>query len=154
MLIAALALAAAAPLPCPQPAAMTYTVESDTQKVKAILKIIDRDVSDTSIYVDDVVHMAQGSRAITSRAELSKVLAAEASHGRSDMTHELVTINSYPDMVLTRGRVKGNWLPANGGQPSPFETNNMITFRRLPDGSLKVWQVIFNRIELERHQDR
>jgi ketosteroid isomerase-like protein len=153
MLKAALAFAAAVSA-CPLPSSIAYSVEDDTRKVKAILEVIDRDVSDTSIYVDDVVHMAQGSRAITSKAELHKVLAAEATYGRSQMKHELVTINSYPDMVLTQGRVKGEWHPADGAEPTPFETNNVITFRRLPDGSLKVWQVIFNRVELSRYEAR
>lgn len=151
MLMMALALAVAVP-DCAPRNSPGYSVESDTRKVKAILKVIDRDVTDTSIYVDDVVHMAQGSRAITNKAELRKTLAAEATYGRSQMTHELVTINSYPAMVLTRGRVKGTWHPANGAEPVPFETNNVITFRRLPDGSLRVWQVIFNRVELERYR--
>lgn len=58
-----------------------FTVEEDTKMVKAILKKIDADISDTSIYADDVVHMAQGSRAITNKAALSKVLKAELSYG-------------------------------------------------------------------------
>jgi hypothetical protein len=37
-------------------------VQSDTQKVNAILKKIDADVTDMSIYSDDVVHMAGQSR--------------------------------------------------------------------------------------------
>lgn len=128
----------------------TFTTEDDTKKVKEILLRIDRDVSDTSIYVNDVVHMAQGSRAITNKADLAAVLQAEATYGKSVMTHELVTINSYPDLVLTRGKVKGIYHPANSNATIPFETNNMITFRRMQDGSLKIWQVIFNRVDLER----
>ncbi|ADG09217.1 Cif family virulence factor [Caulobacter segnis] len=145
------ALAVAGPTR-PPATGMAYSVEDDIQKVKAILKKIDADITDTSIYSEDVVHMAQGSRAITSKAALQKVLAAEASHGRSNMTHEIVTLHSYSDLVLTRGRVKGAWHPANGGSPIPFETNNIITFRRAADGSLKVWHVIFNWVELERYQ--
>lgn len=126
-----------------------FTVEEDTRMVKVILKKIDADISDTSIYADDVVHMAQGSRAITNKNELGKVLKAEASYGRSEMTHEIVTLQSYHDMVLTRGRVKGTYHPNNGGKDIPFETNNIIIFKRMNDGTLKVWQVIFNRVNLE-----
>ena len=134
------------------PPASGFSVEDDTRMVRAILARIDADVTDTDIYAEDVVHMAQGSRAITSRAELRRVLLEEANHGRSTMTHELVTLHSTPDFVLTRGRVTGSWRPAAGGAPMPFETNNMITFRRAPDGSLKVWQVIFNRVDLARYE--
>jgi ketosteroid isomerase-like protein len=151
LLMTAWALALAAPHNAPT-CGVTYSVEDDRRKVEAILKRIDTDITDVSIYSDDVVHMAQGSRAITSKAELQTVLNAEASYGRSNMVHELVTIHSSHDMVVTRGRVEGTWHPANGGKATPFETNNMITFRRAPDGSLKVWHVIFNRVELERYR--
>ena len=126
-----------------------FSVEEDTKKVQLLLKRIDKDVSDTSVYVKDVVHMAQGSRAITSKDELASVLRAEASGGTTAMTHELISINSFPDLVVTRGRVTGTFLPKGGGAAFPFETNNMITFRRMRDGSLRIWQVIFNRVDLE-----
>ncbi len=132
-----------------KPSTPNFTVEEDTKMVAAILKKIDADISDTSIYADDVVHMAQGSRAITNKVELSKVLKAELSYGRSEMTHEIVTLQSYHDMVLTRGRVKGTYHPNSGGKDIPFETNNIIIFKRMKDGTLKVGQVIFNRINLE-----
>lgn len=102
MLITALALAAAIPECLPRSRGAT-AVERDLQKVEAILKRIDAEITDTSIYSDDVVHMAQGSRPITSRAELQKALAAQASYGRSKMTHEVITLHYYADMVLTRG---------------------------------------------------
>lgn len=133
------------------PAPPAFSVETDGAAVRAILRRIDADVTDASIYVEDVVHMAPGSRAITSRAELRRLLLEEAKGGRSDMVHEVLTLHSYPDMVMTRGRVTGTWYPAGGGAPVPFETNNMITFRRAKDGSLKVWQVIFNRVDLARY---
>lgn len=145
-----LALAVASPA-LAQDAAPAFSVEDDSRKVRAILARIDADVADTGVYAEDVVHMAQGSRAITGRDELRRVLLEEARHGRSEMKHELVTIHSYPDMVLTRGRVTGTWRPADGGAPAPFETNNIIAFRRAKDGSLEVWQVIFNRVDLARY---
>jgi ketosteroid isomerase-like protein len=126
-----------------------FSVEEDTRKVKAILKIIDQDISEVSVYADDVVHMAQGSRAVTNKAELAKILRAEAAGGKTMMTHELITVNSYSDLVLTRGRATGTYYPGGGGAAIPFETNNMITFKRMEDGTLKIWQVIFNRINLE-----
>jgi len=126
-----------------------FSGDGDTEKVKALLKRIDTDVSDTSVYVNDVVHMAQGSRAITDKNELAKVLRAEASAGTMTMKHELISINSFPALVVTRGKVTGSFQPKNGGTAFPFETNNMITFRRMSDGSLRIWQVIFNRVDLD-----
>lgn len=132
------------------------SVEEDTEMVKAILKNIDNYELDMdtkmSVYDDEVVHMAQGSRAITNKADLRKVLEAEANYGKTVMTHELITINSFHDIVLTRGRVKGSWHDPDGKTIYPFETNNIITFKRKEDGTLKVWQVIFNRVALENYE--
>lgn len=126
-----------------------FSLDDDTKKVKALLKSIDKDVSDTSVYANDVVHMAQGSRAITDKNELARILKAEASAGTLTMTHELITINSFPELVITQGRATGTFQPAGGGAASAFETNNVITFKRIKDGDLKIWQVIFNRVDLE-----
>ena len=137
------------------PESPAFPVEEDTKMVKAIFKNIDDYNLDLdtkmSVYDDSVVHMGQGSRAITNKTDLRKILEADSAYGHSEMTHELLSIHSYHDMVLTRGRVKGTWIPADGGQTFPFETNNMVTFRRKEDGSLKVWQVIFNRVTLENY---
>lgn len=131
-----------------------FSLDDDTKKVKALLKRIDADVSDTSVYSNEVVHMAQGSRAITDKNELARVLSAEAAAGNLAMTHEIITINSYPDHVIVRGKVTGTFQSKEGGTVYPFETNNLMTFKRAKDGNLKIWHVIFNRIELERYQKK
>ena len=128
-----------------------FSTEKDTEMVKAILKNIDQNVMDTSIYSDDIVHMGQGNRAITNKADLRKLLEAESMWGHSEMKHELISLQSYPDIVLTRGQVKGTYYPNDGSPTSQFETNNVIIFKRMNDGGLKVKEVIFNRINLENY---
>jgi ketosteroid isomerase-like protein len=135
---------------------LAYSTEADTQKVKRIFQVLDNLAdnldSTMSVFSDDVVHMGQGNRAVTDKTELRSLLERETSYGDTRMVHELISIHSYPDMVLTRGRVKGTWTPPQG-EPVPFETNNIITFRRLKDGSLKIWHVIFNRVALENYPE-
>jgi len=130
--------------------------KDDTAKVKAIFKNIDDHTLDwntkMSIYSDNVVHMGQGNRAITGRDSLRKVLEAEAMYGHSVMTHQIITLDSYDNIVLVRGRVTGNYYSKSGGAATPFETNNLFVFDRLKDGSLKVAKVIFNRIDLDAEQ--
>jgi ketosteroid isomerase-like protein len=127
----------------------------DTKKVKKILETLDvygKDINATmDIFTDDVVHMAQGKRATTNKEELQQVLTKEAGYGETIMKHTIIEIHSYSDMVLTRGKAIGTWAPPNGAS-IPFETNNVITFRRSPDGGLKVWHVIFNRVTLEDYK--
>lgn len=133
-----------------------YSVEDDSKKAKVILQVIDDNSlnMDTkmSIYDDSIVHMGQGNAAITGKAALRRLLETEALYGHSDTKHELVSIQSYDDIVLTRGRVKGIYFSNNGGAASPFETNNIIVFNRKKDGTLKVAQVIFNRLAQENIQ--
>jgi hypothetical protein len=130
----------------------SFDPKKDEVMVRAILKKIDTDVSDTSVYSNDVVHMAQGSRAITDKAELARVLKEQASYGKTVMTHQPLSITSYDDIVLVRGRVTGMFYPPDNGASSSFETNNMMTFKRQSDGSLRIWHVIFNRIDLRSEQ--
>ncbi|HZY79896.1 MAG TPA: FISUMP domain-containing protein [Cyclobacteriaceae bacterium] len=125
----------------------SFSPENDEVMVRETLKKIDTDVSDTSVYADDVVHMAQGARAITDKNELARVLKDQASYGETSMRHELLTINSYEDLVVVRGRVTGSYYPPDGTVGMPFETNNLMTFKRQGNGALKIWHVIFNRID-------
>lgn len=130
----------------------SFDPQKDETMVRAILKKIDTDVSDTSVYANNVVHMAQGSRAITNKAELGRILKAEASYGKTVMTHEILSLNSYEEIVVVRGRVKGMFYPPDNVGGIAFETNNMMTFQRQQGGGLKIWQVIFNRIDLSNER--
>jgi ketosteroid isomerase-like protein len=131
-----------------QPNLTSY--KEDIAKVGKALKVLDGSNVDSTLNVfsDDFVHMEQGKRAVTKKADLRKVLERGASYGETKMVHEALSVNSYHDVVLTRGRVKGTWTSPKG-ESFPFETNNIITFRRETDGQLKVWQVIFNRVTLD-----
>ncbi|MEO5564752.1 MAG: hypothetical protein ABIR18_15000 [Chitinophagaceae bacterium] len=130
--------------------------KDDTTKVRKIFKNIDDHTLDwdtkMSVYADNVIHMAQGSRAVTGKDSLRKVLETEARYGHSVMTHYIIDLLSYDYIVVVRGRVTGNYYSNNGGAAIPFETNNLFIFDRTKDGTLKVSKVIFNRIDLDSEQ--
>ena len=100
-----------------------------------------------SVYSEDIIHMGQGSRPITNLKDLRAMLIEERKWGHSEMEHEAYEIHSYEDHVIVRGGVKGTWFAKDGRNQMPFETNNLITFKRTENGKLKIWHVIFNRIE-------
>lgn len=129
----------------------SFSSEADRHMVEEILRLFDDPETPIDrlleVHVEDLVQMPQGAGAITNKVDLRESWEEERKAGHSRMRHEAITIHSYSDMVLTRGRVTGHWTPISGEVSFPFETNNIITFRRMPDGQLKVWQVIFNRIE-------
>mgnify|MGYP001800101630 CR=1 FL=1 len=122
----------------------SYTVQSDQAAVQAILSVLDD--NDTrldeklEVWVDDLVHMAPGYPANTDKEALRHHLEEQQTYGYSDME-----LDSYPDLVLMRGRVIGTFYPASQDAPVPFRTNNLFVFRRLEDTSLKIWKVIFNQ---------
>lgn len=60
------------------------------------------------------------------------------------MTHEIVDVFPYDEIVLLRGQVMGTVHPKDGKAPFKFRTKNLFVFRRTADRSLKIWQVIYN----------
>ncbi|MEO1417401.1 MAG: hypothetical protein AAFW00_19095 [Bacteroidota bacterium] len=138
-------------LACAPPTEPSFSEESDKEKVMEILKNLDNytlDIEDKiSVYSEDVIHMGQGNRPITNLEDLKAMLLEESMWGHSEMRHEAYEIHSYTDHVIMRGGVTGTWYSMDGKTKIPFETNNLITFKRTPSGELKVWHVIFNRVE-------
>ncbi|MEM7110236.1 MAG: hypothetical protein AAF519_18560 [Bacteroidota bacterium] len=128
-----------------------FSEAEDRKMVLEILKNLDSHTLDIdakmSVYSEDVVHMGQGNRPITNRKDLRSMLVEERKWGRSEMKHEAFEIHSFKDHVIVRGGVKGTWYSKDGNTSMPFETNNLITLKRTGSGELKIWHVIFNRIE-------
>ncbi|MDB4292979.1 hypothetical protein N9954_06175 [Maribacter sp.] len=120
----------------------------DREAIASILKVLDdNDASlerKLSIWVDDLVHMAPDNMAITTKAALRKYLQEQATYGYSELSHQIVEVFPYQDIVLMRGKVEGIFYPSNKGVPFPFETKNLFVFRRMENTSLKIWKVIFN----------
>ena len=120
----------------------------DEAAIKAILRVIDDNNADSetmlSVYADDVVHMAPDEPAHIGKAALGQHLQEAKKHGHADMTHEIVEMVPFENIILMRGQVTGTYHPRDGATPFAFQTKNLFVFRREPEGSLKVWKVIFN----------
>lgn len=128
-----------------------YSEELDKKMVLAILENLDSNTLDPdaklSVYSEEIIHMGQGNHAITNLDDLRTMLIEERKWGHSEMKHEVYEIHSYEDHVIVRGGVKGTWFAKDGSNQMPFETNNLMTFKRTDNNNLKIWHVIFNRIE-------
>lgn len=126
-----------------------FSIEEDTRSVNKIFQIFDSNPdreTRLSLYVDDVIFMAPGENVITSKEELGK----QSSRGNVDHHHEINWIQSYADIVIVRATNKGTFHPFDSNESSQFTTNNLIIFRRLEDGSLKIWQIIYNLAESDQ----
>ena len=138
-------------LACSPEKEAAFSEAKDKEMVVAILQNLDSHTLDLdtklSVYSEDVIHMGQGGRPITNLEGLRKMLEEERKWGHSEMKHEAYEIHSFEDHIIVRGGVKGTWYSNDGNTSVPFETNNLITLKRTPIGELKIWHVIFNRIE-------
>lgn len=126
----------------------TISKQEDIETIKAILKILDDNEATIetklSVWVDNLVHMAPNNDIITDKKALAQYLEEQNSYGYSDMTHQIIEVDSYPDMVLMHGQVTGAFYPKNNNSSIDFKTKNLFVFHRLKDNSLKIWKVIFN----------
>jgi ketosteroid isomerase-like protein len=121
----------------------------DSQRIRAIFAAHDRLQPGLEEYMghvaDDLILMPNGGPLVEGKAAYLQHVKDFYAAGTIQIRHELVEAYSYPEVVIARGRAVGTFTPP-GGTASAFETRNMFVFRRLKDGSLKVWQIIFNNV--------
>jgi ketosteroid isomerase-like protein len=92
----------------------------------------------------DVILMPNGAAAIEGKAAYLQHVKDFYASGTIRIRHELIASYSYPDVVIARGRAVGTYTPPGGSTTNAFETKNVFIFRRRKDGTLEVWQIIFN----------
>jgi len=93
---------------------------------------------------NDIILMPNGGAAIEGKAAYLQHVKDFYASGTIQIRHELIEVYSYPEVVIARGRAVGKYTPPGGGAANAFETKNLFVFRRLKDGNLEVWQIIFN----------
>jgi ketosteroid isomerase-like protein len=92
----------------------------------------------------DIILMPNGGAAIEGKAAYLQHVKDFYASGKIQIRHELIEVYSYPEVVIARGRAVGKFTPHGGSTTSAFETKNVFIFRRLENGNLEVWQIIFN----------
>ena len=92
----------------------------------------------------DVILMPNGGAAIEGKAAYLQHVKDFYASGTIQIRHELIEVYSFPEVVIARGRAVGKYTPPGGGTTNAFETKNLFVFRRLKNGNLEVWQIIFN----------
>jgi ketosteroid isomerase-like protein len=92
----------------------------------------------------DVILMPNGGAVIEGKTAYLQHVKDFYASGSFQIRHEVIGVYSYPEVVIARGRAVGKFTPPGGSPTSTFETKNMFVFRRLKDGDLEVWQIIFN----------
>lgn len=95
-------------------------------------------------YVSDAVILAPDQKEIRGVDALRAHLDGFGEDVDIKLNHQIVEIESFQDIVVTQGRVIGTAKPVNDPNIYPFETKNIILFKRDKDKALKIWKVIYN----------
>ena len=121
----------------------------DLARIRAIFAAHDRLRAGLEEYMshvaEDVILMPNGGPLVEGKPAYLQNVKDFYAAGTIQIRHELVEAYSYPEVVIARGRAVGKFTPP-GGTESSFETRNMFVFRRMKDGSLQVWQIIYNNV--------
>lgn len=122
----------------------------DRQKVDAIFAAHDRMKTGLDDYfksvADDIILMPNGGPLIEGKSAYRQHIVDLLAGGEMKIRHEAVAVYSYPEIVVVRGRATGSFVGNGQTNANLFETRNMFVFRRLGNGDLQVWQIIFNNI--------
>lgn len=126
---------------------------SDREAVLAILADLDRqDLTPTEHlrnYLPDAVILPPGSGEVRGHDAIRQHLSEAQAGAAIEMIHQIVEMESSAYLVVVQGKVVGTAKPACDPNTYPFETKNIILFKRADDGALKIWKVIYNAAPTE-----
>ena len=88
--------------------------------------------------------MPNGALAIEGKPAYRKHVEEFYASGTIRIQHQIIEVYSYPEVVIVRGRAVGSYTPPGGQTANTFETKNLFVLRRIANGELQVWQIIFN----------
>ena len=129
-------------------AAPSREFKNDKATIQSILAAHDKLAPGLEEYMrsvaDDIVLMPNGGKLVEGKAAYRQHVADFYASGSIQIRHEVVEVHSFPDVVIARGRAVGTYAPPGGGATNSFQTRNLFVFRRLENGELRVWQIIFN----------
>jgi len=120
----------------------------DRQMVESILSNLD-DLSLTpeqqlDNYLPDAVILAPEQKEIRGREALHNHLTVFGSTVDLILNHQIVELTSFENVVVAQGKVVGTAQPKGDVNRYPFETKNIILFKRQGPDDLKIWKVIYN----------
>ncbi len=130
-----------------------FNATSDRQSVEEILA----DLDDLSLspkeqlknYTKDSVILVPNKKEIKGSNALLSHLSDFGEGVDLSISHQIVEFNAFKDIVIVQGRVVGTAKPDNDPNTYPFETKNIILFKRTKDDELKIWKVIYNAAPVE-----
>ncbi len=121
---------------------------ADRSRIEQILAAHDRLQPGLDQYMaavaSDVILMPNGAAAIEGKAAYLQHVKDFYASGAIQIRHELIEVYSFPEVVIARGRAVGKFTAPGATVTNSFETKNMFVFRRLGNGNLEVWQIIYN----------
>ncbi|MEM1050759.1 MAG: hypothetical protein AAGI28_01555 [Pseudomonadota bacterium] len=96
------------------------------------------------LYLDDAVILQPGQVEVRGREAIMELMRAQADGPELEMKHRIDELAWFEDVIIVQGGVTGVARPDDGSGPYPFATQNLIVFKRAPDGRARIWKVIYN----------
>ena len=146
MILRAIVLSLVAAVAMAGPRSRDFT--NDKARIQAVFAAHDKLAPGLDEYMrsvaDDILLMPNGGKIVEGKSAYRQHVMDFYASGTIQIRHEIVEVHSFPEVVIARGRAVGTFTPPGGGATNAFETHNLFVFRRLENGELRVWQIIFN----------
>ncbi len=122
--------------------------KQDKEKILAHFALIDMQLEgmeeNLAQVADDVIFMPRNQPVMHGKASYKQQMLDSAKYVDVNMKHHLFAHYSYKDIVIARGSAKGYYVMKGQTEQHTFETKNVFIFRRLDNGDLQMWQLIYN----------
>ncbi|MEM7701506.1 MAG: hypothetical protein AAF251_06165 [Pseudomonadota bacterium] len=124
------------------------SAENDRQAVSEILGKLDQTTLPAEtladLYLDDAVILRPGLPEVRGREAIVELMKEQAAGPALEMTHRMDELTRFDDALVVQGGVTGSAKPDDVSGPFPFATQNVLIFKRDPQGIPKIWKVIYN----------
>jgi ketosteroid isomerase-like protein len=126
------------------------TMADDMITVSRMLVSLDRiaaeaDVDEFLTYVsDDAVMMPPDELAVVGKRAISDWYATLYANYTVELKHDPLETDIFGDIIVHRGNASFTATPIAGGQPISQDNKYLMVIKKQPDGSLKIWRVVFN----------
>ncbi len=93
---------------------------------------------------DDAVILPPGEPALVGKRAIAERYGELRDRFQLEIAHEVLEVDRFADVILSRGRVRGTLLPHSSDRAIPLEGKYLLVLREESDGALRLWRYMFN----------
>lgn len=126
------------------------TTPDDMVAVSRFLVTLDRLVAEAEPaeliehVADDAVILPPGGPALAGKRAIAERYSELRDRFQLDIAHEVLEVDRFADVILSRGRVRGTLVPHSADRAIPLEGKYLLVLRQESDGSFRLWRYMVN----------